>query len=153
MANVAANLAVNVAWARGVGAQVIENPGVGSQRCNLHVCFRCKSAADAASGQKRFNRRLLPRRLGGEPVSPMQPASIPRVAGGAREGDGVADVGEAGDVGEGALEAEAEAGVRHRAVAAQVAVPGVVLPVDAALDHAAVQYFEPLLALAAADYL
>jgi hypothetical protein len=37
-------------------------------------------------------------------------ASIPRVAGGARERDRVADVGEAGDVGEGALEAEAEAG-------------------------------------------
>jgi hypothetical protein len=35
---------------------------------------------------------------------------------GARERDGVVDVGEAGDVGEGALEAEAEPGVRHRAV-------------------------------------
>jgi hypothetical protein len=35
-------------------------------------------------------------------VSPTQPASIPRVARGAREGDGVADIGEAGDVGEGA---------------------------------------------------
>src|SRR6266436_2349593 len=70
---------------------------------------------------------------------------------GSREGDGVAHVGEAGDVGEGALEAEAEAGVRHRAVAAQIAVPGVMLPVDGALGHIAVQYFEPLLALAAAD--
>ena len=45
-------------------------------------------------------------------------ASIPGVAGGAREGDRVAHVGEAGDIGEGALEAEAEAGVGHRAVAA-----------------------------------
>jgi hypothetical protein len=31
----------------------------------------------------------------------------PCVAGGAREGDGVADLGEAGDVGQGALEAKA----------------------------------------------
>jgi hypothetical protein len=48
--------------------------------------------------------------------------SIPRAAGGAREGDGVAYISDAGDVGEGALEAEAEAGVRHRAVAAQAAL-------------------------------
>ena len=97
--------------------------------------------------------------VGGDPgghTSRRQYASIPRVAGGAREGDGVADVGEAGDVGEGATgrsRGEAEAGVRHRAVAAQIAVPGVVLPVDGALGHAAVQYVEPLLALAAADDL
>src|SRR3984893_1881120 len=79
--------------------------------------------------------------------------SMPRVAGGSREGDCVADVGEAGDVGEGTLEAEAEAGVRHRAVAPEIAVPGVVLLVDAALGHIAVQYVETLLALAAADDL
>src|SRR5437763_7182335 len=83
--------------------------------------------------------------------APRRDGSIPRVAGGARERDRVADVGEAGDVGEGApgeSRGEAEAGVRHRAVAAQVAVPGVMLLVDAALGHAAVQYFQPLLALA-----
>jgi hypothetical protein len=40
-----------------------------------------------------------------------------------------------------------------RAVAAEVAVPGVVLLVDAALGHAPVEYLEPLLALAAADDL
>jgi hypothetical protein len=34
--------------------------------------------------------------------------------------------------------------VRHRAVAAQVAVPGVALPVDAPLGHAAVRHLEPL---------
>src|SRR6266581_5530143 len=86
----------------------------------------------------------------------LQPASIPCLAGRSREGDRVADVGEAGDVGEGApgeSRGETEAGVRHRAIAAQVAAPGVVLAVDAALGHAAVQYFEPLLALAAADDL
>src|SRR5271169_6376360 len=85
--------------------------------------------------------------------TPRWDASIPRVAGGARERDRVAHVGEAGDVGEGALKAEAEAGMRHRAVAAQVAVPGVVLAVDVALGHARVEHFEPLLALAAADDL
>jgi hypothetical protein len=51
----------------------------------------------------------------------------------ARKRDGVAHVGEAGDVGERALEAEAEAGMRHGAVAAQVAIPVVALLVDAAL--------------------
>src|SRR5215471_2154061 len=80
-------------------------------------------------------------------------ASIPRVARRAWERDGVAHIGEAGDIGEGALEAEAKAGVRHRAVAAQVAVPGVFVLVDAALGHGLVQYLEPLLALAAADDL
>jgi hypothetical protein len=45
---------------------------------------------------------------------------IPRRA---RVRDHVADVGHAGDVGHQALEAEAEAGVRHGAVAAEVAVP------------------------------
>ena len=44
---------------------------------------------------------------------------------GAKEGDGVAHVRKAGDVGEGAL----KVGMRHRAVAAQIAVSGVVLPV------------------------
>ena len=48
---------------------------------------------------------------------------------------------------------EAEPGMRHRAVAPQIAVPGVVLLVDAALGHGAVQDIEPLLALAAADDL
>ena len=67
-----------------------------------------------------------------------QYASIPRVARGARERDGVAHIRETGDIGEGALKPEAEPGVRHRAIAAQIAVPGVLVPVDAALRHAAV---------------
>jgi hypothetical protein len=53
--------------------------------------------------------------------------------------------GEAGHVGQGALKAEAEAGMQHRAVAVQIAVPAVMLGVDAALGHAAVQDVEPLL--------
>src|SRR3954452_3758781 len=43
--------------------------------------------------------------------------------------------------------------MRHGAVAAQVAVPAVVLLVDVALGHARIQHLEPLLALAAADDL
>ena len=57
------------------------------------------------------------------------------------------------DVGDRALEAEAKARMRHRAVAAQVPVPGVMLQVDAALGHARVEHREPLLALAASDDL
>ena len=53
------------------------------------------------------------RRPGVKAQAPRRDASIPCVARGSREGDGVADVGEAADVGEGALEAEAEAGVRR----------------------------------------
>jgi asparaginyl-tRNA synthetase len=43
--------------------------------------------------------------------------------------------------------------VRHRAVAAQVPVPAIVLLVDAALIHARVQYLKTFLALAATDDL
>jgi hypothetical protein len=60
-----------------------------------------------------------------------------------RKRDRVAHVGKTGDAGKRAF--EAEAGVRHGAVAAQVAVPGVVLLVDAAFHHARVQDVEPLL--------
>src|SRR6266849_538235 len=78
---------------------------------------------------------------------------IPRVSRRSRKRDRVADVGEAGRVGDRALEAEAEAGVGDGAVATEIAVPGVVLLVDAALGHARIEHFEPLLALAAADDL
>src|SRR5947207_5407109 len=53
--------------------------------------------------------------------------SIPCAARRARKRDRVAHVGEAGDVGERALEAQPEARVRHRSVPAQVAIPGVML--------------------------
>ena len=52
---------------------------------------------------------------------------MPRRAG---EGDHVADVGHAGEEHQQALEAEAEAGVRHGAVAAQVGIPPVILRVE-----------------------
>src|SRR5215469_1138501 len=76
--------------------------------------------------------------------------SILRMPRSARERDRVAHVGKPGDVGERALEAEAEAGVRYRAVATQVAVPAVVLPVDSELRHPCIEHVEPLLALAEA---
>ena len=50
-------------------------------------------------------------------------ASIPRISWRPCEAGCVADIGEAGDVGEGALEAEAEAGMRHCAVAVQIPLP------------------------------
>src|SRR5260370_40407814 len=81
------------------------------------------------------------------------PASIPRIPRRPRERDRVAHVGQPRDIGERALEPQAEARVGHGAVAAEIAVPGVVLLVDAALRHAGVQHIEPLLALAAADDL
>jgi hypothetical protein len=71
-----------------------------------------------------------------EPTAWSSTKSVPCVPGRAREGNGVAHIGEAGDAGEGApgeSRGETEAGARHRAVAARVAVPGVVLPGGAEL--------------------
>src|ERR1700730_10386174 len=78
---------------------------------------------------------------------------ILRVSRRSRKRNRIAHVGKAGHVGQGALEAQPEARVRHGAVTAQIAIPGVVLLIDAALGHARVQHFEPLLALTAADDL
>src|SRR3546814_8890060 len=75
------------------------------------------------------------------------------VAGRARVGNGVADVGQAAGVDHQALEAQAETGVRHRAVAAQVAVPLVVRGVEADLGDARVEHVQAFLALRAADDL
>src|SRR5215471_14219918 len=71
--------------------------------------------------------------------------SVARVARRSREWNCVAHVGEAGHVRDRALEAQAEAGVRHRAVAAQIAVPGIVLLVEFGLRHASFQHGEALL--------
>mmetsp|Transcript_19201 Transcript_19201/g.67773 ORF Transcript_19201/g.67773 Transcript_19201/m.67773 type:complete len:606 (+) Transcript_19201:86-1903(+) len=76
-----------------------------------------------------------------------------RVARPARERDHVADVRHAGDVHDEALEAEAEAGVRHGAVPAQVEVPLQRLLLDTHLLHARLQHLELLLALRPADQL
>src|SRR5215831_11201023 len=80
-------------------------------------------------------------------------ASISGISGRSREGNRVAHVGEARNVSDGALEAEAKTRVRHRTVTAQISVPTVVLFVDAAFRHACIQNLEALLALAAADDL
>jgi len=50
----------------------------------------------------------------------------------------VAHVGEPRDIRQHTLEAQPKTRVRHGAVAVQVAVPGLVLLVDAALHHAGV---------------
>src|SRR5687767_3303254 len=76
-----------------------------------------------------------------------------RAAGHARIRNRVADVREPAHVHDETLEAEAEARVRHAAVAAQVAVPLVVRGIELELAHARVEHVEALLALAAADDL
>src|SRR6516162_2141736 len=91
--------------------------------------------------------------LGHAPRTQKSCASISGISGRSRERNRVAHVGEARDVRDGALEAEAKTRVRHCTVAAQISVPAVVLFVDAPLRHACIQYLEALLALAAADDL
>src|SRR5438876_11540871 len=75
-------------------------------------------------------------------------AGIPR---GPWKRNDVADVSEPGDIRDRSLEAEAEPGVRHRAVTAQVSIPAVVRLVEIRFVHSRVEHVEPLLALAAAD--
>src|SRR6185437_2051099 len=70
-------------------------------------------------------------------------------ASGTGVGDGVADVGEAADIDQQAFETEAEAGMRHRAITAQVTVPAIGRRIEAELDHAPVEVIQSLLALRA----
>src|SRR5438067_9089880 len=79
--------------------------------------------------------------------------SVFGVARSPRKRDRVAHVGKPRDVGDGALETEAKARVRHAAVAAEIPAPAHRFLVDADLAHAGVEHVEPLLALAAADDL
>src|SRR5712671_1156926 len=67
--------------------------------------------------------------------------------------NGITHVGKARHISERALEAEAEARMRHGTVATEIPVPGVVLLVDALKGHARVQNIEAFFALAAADDL
>src|SRR3954447_14000098 len=71
----------------------------------------------------------------------------------AREGNDVTDVAHSGDELNGAFEAEAEAGVRHGAKAAQIEIPPVVFGLQSLLAHSLRDDIEPLFALAAADDL
>ena len=68
-------------------------------------------------------------------------------------GEDVADVGDAGQIHDHALEAQAEAGVLAGAEAAQVQVPPVIFGVHAQLFDAGLQHVQALLTLAAADDL
>jgi hypothetical protein len=70
-----------------------------------------------------------------------------------REGQHVPDVLHPGHPHQQALEAEAEAGVRHRAILTQLAVPPVGGRIEPEGREALVEHVEPLLALAAADDL
>src|SRR5690606_13054416 len=79
--------------------------------------------------------------------------SVFRVAGRAWIRDGVADVRQSAHVDDQALEAEAEAGVWHAAIAAEIAVPVVVLAVQAELVHARVEHVQAFLALRTTDDL
>src|SRR5260370_6542600 len=74
-------------------------------------------------------------------------------AGGAREGDHVADVGHAREKQQGSLQPQAEPGMRHRAVAAQVQVPPISGRIELLLAHALFKNVQALLALTAADDL
>src|SRR5215472_12734373 len=92
------------------------------------------------------------RQLPGKIASDREPrrprASVPRVAGRPWERDHVAHVGKPGRVGHRALEPETEAGVRHGPVTAKIAVPPVVLRVEAGRLQARIEHVEPLFALA-----
>src|SRR5512144_3124541 len=65
----------------------------------------------------------------------------------------IADIRQPADIDDEALEAQAEARVRHRAVAAEVAIPLVVRGIELELPHARIEHVEALLALRAADDL
>src|SRR3954470_21390704 len=76
-----------------------------------------------------------------------------RASGRARKRNGIAHVHQASDVGHRAFEAEPKAGVGNGAVTAQVPVPLVAFLARLQLFHPCVEYFQALLALAAADDL
>ena len=73
------------------------------------------------------------------------------VAHSAGVGKDIPDVADAGEVHHQPLKTKAESGVTAGAVTPQVAVPPVVLRLHAQLLDAALQHFQPLLTLAAAD--
>src|SRR5882762_7060774 len=95
----------------------------------MRMTFSCACAAKIAQANARIAplsasfMDSLPRRCGQCTKAARFPQgstarghSVLRVARRSRKRDGVAHVGETGNVGDGALQAEAEAGVRHRAV-------------------------------------
>src|SRR5262249_11522249 len=82
---------------------------------------------------------------------PGQPSLKLGVAGGAGEGDDVADGGDASQEHQQALKAEAESGVGDGAVTAQVNVPPVILGFEFVEFHVFEELVQALLTLGAAD--
>src|SRR4029077_21082230 len=74
-------------------------------------------------------------------------------AGSAREGNHVANVRNACDEHQHALEAEAEAGVWHSSIATQIKVPFVIGGIHVVTPHVVLQQFQSFFTLAAADDL
>ena len=72
-----------------------------------------------------------------------------RVARGSREGNRIAHILHAGDIVEQSFKTQAKTGVRHRAIAAQIAVPPQLLL--EVLIHSSFQHIQALFALAAAN--
>src|SRR6185503_2531253 len=68
-----------------------------------------------------------------------------------RKWDYITHIPDAGNISDSALKTQTEARVRYSAIAAQIAIPTVVLLVDAVFGHARIQNVEPFLALTAAD--
>merc|ERR1711879_476878 len=85
------------------------------------------------------------------PLSGLSHRSELRMAGVPRVGDDVPNVLHARGQHDEALEAEAEAAVRHGPELAKIAVPPVVLHIEAHLADAPVEHIQALLALGAAD--
>src|SRR5437016_3232220 len=103
--------------------------------CPSCLMRACKPATRSADGPMSTPRRLAPRSMGtpmmrifcGISYSPERRAqnasSRVHAINHAREGNHLADVLCAANPGDGAFEAEAEAGMRHAAIAAQIEVP------------------------------
>src|SRR6478735_220239 len=116
----------------------------------FRVGDRARARASAArrsrtrSPRRSRSRRTAMRRTGPRPRS----RSELRLARRARVGQGVADVGQAADIDDQALEAQAETGMRDGAVTTEVPVPAVVFTIQPELRHARVEYVQAFLALA-----
>src|SRR5947208_15672212 len=74
-------------------------------------------------------------------------------AGSAREGNHVANVGNACDEHQHAFEAQTEAGVWHSSIATQIEVPFVIGGIHVVASHVVLEHFQSLFTLAAADDL
>ena len=123
------------------------------KRCSRRSTGRAKReehlgpvvAPNGSSGHKCYGRPFGDRRVNAYAASKLR---IPRRP---RERNHIANIRHAGRIKNRALKAQAEAGVRHGAVAAQVAVPPVIFLVQLHLVEAIVEHVQPFLALRTAD--